>query len=267
MPIVGLRGYMIGRTDAMLSSKEEINIPNNIQVQYYPGRKSTKIATRRQFKISSQLLYNPLSIPVWLLEAQREASLFKFSQKEATEHTFDYRDSHDISPVGLIALDQAGWRYRHRFYARTSAPFSNPTTSQAGDMSNDANSRVKEADGSLHSGLKGSFSAAAVELDSPSHVPSSLQENKHGASVESRHRSSRRPRNRIREKAEKEAEARARRVQKPVTQVKASEVTPNSWNPLLRMCRSLLLLKTLDTKKSLIPRIDERPSGNNIAAA
>jgi len=138
MAIVGLRGFMIGRTDAMLSTKQDrktrLVVPDNIQV-HKSGSKSTKISTRQRFKIQSQLLYNPLSNSVWLLEAQREAALIKSSQKEGAEHSFDHKDPiDDRSPVGLIGLDQAGWRYRHRFYARTSAPFSNPTsTSQAGD--------------------------------------------------------------------------------------------------------------------------------------
>jgi len=134
MPIVGLRGYMVGRADAMLIIKQENKsrpvIPDNVQVHHNPA----KVSTSRHCKIQSRFLHNPLSNPVWLLEAQREASLIKSSQEEAAEHSSDHRDSDDTSPVGLIGLDQSGCRYRHRFYARTSAPFSKPTaTSQAGD--------------------------------------------------------------------------------------------------------------------------------------
>jgi len=128
-------------------------------------------------------------------------------------------------------------------------------------MSNDTDSRGKEgqaADESLQgSDLRG-VSEPVVDLDSLGRVQRSLQDsNKHVKSSTRGHRSSRRPRNRIREKAEKEAEARARRVQKPVSEASSETPPAHSWNPLLRMCRSLMLLSTPDPKKKLIPEIPD----------
>lgn len=254
MPIVGLRGYIIGRTDAMLSTKEikaHPVIPDNLE-PLDSGRKSTRVSARQHVKIPPQVLYNLLSNPVWVLEAEREAALSKSSGMEAVEHFFDHRDCEDRSPVGLIGLDHAGWRHRHRFYARTSASFSNPNiSSQTGDMSPSVplDSRVHAADGQLHSAGADStgFKEAAeqvVDVGSLSHVQ---ERNNYVVSSTRGRRSSRRPRNRIREKAGKEAEARAQKIQKLHTQ--ASDTAANLWSPLLRMCRSVLLPRTSTAQK------------------
>lgn len=256
MPIVGLRGYIIGRTDTILKTKEIKThrvIPDNVELQYFgmsQGHKSTRFFTRRHCKIPPQVLYNPLFNPVWVLEAEKEAVLIKSSRMEAVEHSFDHRDCDDRSPVGLIGLDHAGWRHRHKFYARTSSSFSNPNGSQIGDMSPSIllDSRVEEGQAAnrlMHSessDLTGFKEAAeqVLDLGSLGQVYSNLQErNRYVISSTRGHRSSRRPRNRVREEAGKEAEARARKVQKLQTQ--ASDAPANSWNPLLRMCRSVLL--------------------------
>lgn len=126
-------------------------------------------------------------------------------------------------------------------------------------MSDGADSRVKQgqaADGSLPgSDLRG-VDVAMVDLDSRSHVRNSLQDsNKRVKSSPRGHRSSRRPRNRIREKAEKEAETKARRIQIKTSEASSETPLTNSWNPLLRMCRSLMLLTAPDPKKRLIQDI------------
>ena len=262
MPIVGLRGFIIGRTDAMLSTKEvkaHPAVPDDAELLYpgsFHGRKSTRFSTRRHFKIPPQILYNPLSNPPWVFEAEREAVLIKSSRMEAVEQS--YRgDCDDRSSVGLIGLDHAGWRHRHRFYARTSGSFSNPNSSQAGDMSPiiPLDFRVKEgqaADEQWYSqgedlaGFK-EGTEQVVDVGSLRHDSNLQESNKYVRSSTRGHRSSRRPRNRIREEAGKESEARARKIQKLQTQT--SDASVNSWNPFLRMCRSVLLLKTSSAQK------------------
>jgi hypothetical protein len=215
MSIVGLRGYMIGRTDAMLNTKEAIKnrstVPENTQVH-----KSCKLSTRRHFNLPPSSVSNP----IWLQEARREASLIE----EAVDHSSEFRESIDeISPLGLVGLDQAGWRHRHKFYARTSDSFS--SIPAAFDTSKDADSSV-DSKGMNDADFQGPSKHVRLSSRGP--------------------RSSRRPRNRIREKAEREAEARARRVHKPV---QSSYSSPSSWNPLLRMCRFLMPLSTPDPPK------------------
>ena len=263
MPIVGLRGYNIGRTDAMLCTKEIKTQPvilDNVELLRsgrLHGLKSTRFFTLRHFKIPPQVLYNPVSNPIWVLEAEREAVLIKSSRMEAVEHSFNHRGCDDRPPVGLnIGFDHGRWRHRHRFYARTSASFTNPISPQTDDLSPTItlDSRVQEgqlAGGPLHSQSCDltEFKEAAhqvAHLGSLSHVSTSdLQErNRYVVSSTRGHRSSRRPRNRIREKAGKEAEARARKLHKLQTQGSS-----NSWNPLLRMCRSVLRSRASGAQK------------------
>jgi len=128
-------------------------------------------------------------------------------------------------------------------------------------MSVDADSRLKQgqaADGSLQGSDLRRVGVAMVDLDSRSHVRNCLQDsNKRVKSSPRGHRSCRRPRNRIREKAEKEAETRARRVQIKNSEASPAEKTPlaHSWNPLFRMCRSLMLLTAPDSKKRLVQEV------------
>lgn len=217
MSTVGLRGYVIGRTDAMLNTKEAIKnrptVPENTQ----QVNSSCKLSTRRHFNLPPGSVSNP----IWLQEARREASLIE----EAVDHSTELRESIDeISPLGLVGLDQAGWRYRHIFYARTSDSFSSIPA---------AFTTLKDADSS-------------VDLRGSNEADSSKGPSKHVRLSSRGPRSSRRPRNRIREKAEREAEARARRLHKPV---QSSSFGAPSWNPLLRMCRFLMPLSTPDPPK------------------
>lgn len=261
MPVVGLRGYILGRTDAMVNTKKikrrSITI-DTTNSEVFPGSNSSTFTSRKLFKSSPAPLYDPLSKPDWLREAEREALLFNSTRMEVVERS-DHRDCDDCSGDGLIGLGHTGWQYKHRFYARTSAPFSNPKCSLIGiehhsNIPSDfSNSDGQAADGLLD--IKGSELGQSVGLSSLSRSGAGMYGLEAVALTDrrtQRRKYSRRPRNRIREEAAKETEDRARRVQQlNVTHARedAHVQVTNSWNPILRMCRFALLPRTCAAEK------------------
>lgn len=301
----GLDGYMLGRSSAIIKTRDRrkrSGIPPNLQLYTgkYPESKC-KLSFCKSSESTSEMLYDPLSCPAWLLHGKREAMLSRFSSQEGGKSL----DFEDLPAWTFLSPENSGSEFQHRFYARTSAPFSNskaiahlshshktsstrgakPSTAVSSEIKlkgrkkelvdksfathnlnglledqtqrisysgNSSSSDHQDASGSPISS-RSSRSRVRVpqnmqvvqstDLDISSGVLNRIENEddsgagSHRLRSSDRHRSPRRPRNRVREEAGKDAEVRAQRVQQPPPQ-KLDILS----DPLVGMLKSLFML-------------------------
>lgn len=298
----GLDGYMLGRSSAIIKTRDRrkrSGIPPNLQLYTgkYPESKC-KLSFWKSSESTSEMLYDPLACPPWLLHVKREAMLSRFNSQEGGK----LLDFEELPPWTFLNPENSGREFQHRFYARTSAPFSNSKAVHLSHSHETSSTRGVKPSTAVSSEIKGrkkevvdtSFTTHALnglleeqaqrisslgDSSSSDHqdasgspissrssrswvqVPHSMQvmqstdldisstvvnrsENQDDSGAgnlrsrsSNRHRSPRRPRNRVREEAGKDAEVRAQRVQQPPPQ-KLDILS----DPLVGMLKSLFML-------------------------
>lgn len=301
----GLDGYMLGRSSAIIKTRDRrkrCGIPPNLQLYTgkYPESKC-KLSFCKSSESTSEMLYDPLSCPAWLLHGKREAMLSRFSSQEGGK----FLDSEELPAWTFLSPENSGSEFQHRFYARTSAPFSNsnavahlshshetsstrgaiPSTAVSSEIKLEGRKKELEDKSFATHALNGLLEEQTQRISSSGNPSSSGHQDVSGSPISSRssrsrvrvpqnmqvvqstdldissgvlnrveneddsgagnhrlrssnrHRSPRRPRNRVREEAGKDAEVRAQRVQQPPPQ-KLDILS----DPLVGMLKSLFML-------------------------
>lgn len=315
MPVVGLNGYMIGRSNSVLHTgeiKKRQCTPVNTQLCLgkFPGSKC-KLTTYKPADDITEMLYDPVYFPDWLNAADTEAVLNKSFHVE-TERP---EELEKFQSWTLMSPERVNSSFQHRFYARTSGPFSTPKVSASIRPAQPPSTLLEPLTSALslegitstrkegrrpfsarHSSPDGLHEVVPTRLrtaegeDPSSHENSQPKNDRARLPRRSRsqvrdahpvqagqsvtadtvrtdvigneltisgkpmlnsrrgHKSPRRPRNRVREEAGRQAEDRARRVQQPITQ-RSKEETIILADPLVGMCRSIFFSSLLIVKK------------------
>ena len=244
MSILGVNGYMLGRADAIVRTKETRNRPGiPVDVHLHPGKifgPRCKLRSHRPFTGLSRMLYDPLSCQHWLHDAEREAMS---SHSDLTEVGESLPDRSQFNGMANFTNPEHCRRhYGHRFYARAAAPFSDSCPSGAAYLPqpDKTYSTLSLWDG--RNGESDPDNVQSSKLADNEFSGFAIDDSKSGKPMFRRlrsHVSPRRPRNRIREEAEKEAAARAERVRKSFLQ--NPEAPTSTLEPVLGMCRKLFM--------------------------
>lgn len=244
MSILGLNGYMLGRIDALVRTKDVRNSPGiPVDVHLHLGKISgprCKLRSHRPSAGLSRMLYDPLSCQHWMHDAEREAMA---SHSDLTEVGEALPDRSKFNGMEFFTNPEHCRRhYGHRFYARATAPFSDSCPSGTAYLPQPDKTFSTL---SLWTGGSAPDKVQPSKLVDNEFSGFATDDSKSGKPMFRRlrsHVSPRRPRNRIREEAAKEAAARARRVTKSFLQ--KPEAPTSTLEPVLGMCRKLFMFPT-----------------------